>query len=320
MFNIYNQKNGNGDQIEAEMNGAKNKGRKPNFVQYTDPTQELPAQEFKWGFWFVRNRVILYRVTVGVLIGLSVIFWLYVLVKGGSLALYSLESGGKLDRDLAYFYDYSVIHPSYSAQPLLIANTQVLPGGVGKYDLVSEVSNPNERFLVNFDYYFIVGGVTTDVKKTFLLPNETRLIADLGYAASYPSGAELVVTNLKWKRISNHTIKDIESWQAERLNFSVSDFSFTRSGEMVDGVAANVVKFNLNNVSPYSYAQAVFQVNLYQGNALVGVLPLELFNFLSGQIRAIDLRSFVTGLNVTDAKVVPLINIYNNSIYLAPEK
>ena len=320
MLNIYNQKNGNGENANAEMRASTLKGRKPDFAQYTDPTQELPAQEFKWGFWFVRNRLILYRVAVGVLISLSVIFWVYVLVRGGSLALYSLEKGGQLDRDLSYFYDYSVIHPSYSAQPLLISNTQVLPGGVGKYDLVSEVSNPNERFFVSFNYHFVVGGVPTETKETFLLPNETRLVASLGYMGSYPDGAELVITDWQWKRISNHSVKDVELWQAERLNFLVSDFSFTRSGEVVDGAVANVVKFNLNNASPYSYAQTVFQVNLYQGNALAGVLPLELSNFLSGEIRAVDLRSFVNGLNVTDIKVVPLINIYNNSVYLAPEK
>jgi len=320
MLNIYNQKNGNGGQVGAEMGELKNKNRKPDFVQYTDPTQELPAQEFKWGFWFVRNRLILYRVAVGVLIGLSVVFWAYVLVRGGSIALYSLEKGGQLDRDLSYFYDYSVIHSNYAARPLLITGTQVLPGGVGKYDLISEVSNPNERFFVSFDYHFVVGGVPTETKKTFLLPNETRLVASLGYAGSYPSGAELVITNWQWKRISNHSIKDVEMWQVERLNFLVSDFSFTRSGEVVDGAAANVIKFNLNNASPYSYTQAPFQVNLYQGNALAGVLPLEISNFLSGEIRAVDLRSFVSGLSVTEIRVVPLINIYNNSIYLAPEK
>jgi hypothetical protein len=39
-------------------------------------------------------------VAVGVLIGLSVIFWMYVLVRGAGLALYEFDKGGQLDRDL----------------------------------------------------------------------------------------------------------------------------------------------------------------------------------------------------------------------------
>ncbi len=321
MLNIYNQKNGNNDSASTPTPDSASKLPKPSFTRYTDPTAEFTTSEFKWGFWFARNRVVLYRVAVGFLIGLSVIFWLYVLIRGGSLALYELQSGSKLDRDLAYFYDYTVIHPAYSPAPLLIAGTQILQGGVKKYDLVGEVSNPNNRFYVSFDYYFNIDGAPTPVQRAFLLPEETKMIAHLGYdQTEYPSGAELVISNLQWRRISNHQITDVTAWQAARLNFKVSDFSFEPAGSINtdEGAAANIIKFNLNNASPYSYVEANFAVGLFQGETLMGVLQLRLPSFVAGTTRAIDLRSFVTGLNVTDVRVFPLIDIYDNSVYLPP--
>lgn len=318
MLNIYSQKNGNGNGTNTPTPDAASKLPKPSFTRYADPTAEFTTSEFKWGFWFARNRVLLYRVAVGVLIGLSVIFWLYVLIGGGSLALYELQSGSKLDRDLAYFYNYTVVHPAYSPTPLLIAGTQILQGGVKKYDLAGEVSNPNNRFYASFDYYFVVDGAPTPVQHTFLLPEETRMITHLGYDQSdYPGGAELVINNLQWRRISNHQITDVTAWQAARLNFKISNFSFERAGG-TEGAAANIIKFNLNNASPYSFTEANFAVGLFQGEALVGILQLRLPRFVSGTTRAIDLRSFVIGLNVTDVRVFPLIDIYDNSVYLPP--
>lgn len=316
MLNIYNQKNGNG----TSESDAGSKIPKPNYTRYVDPTAEMTTSEFKWGFWYARNRVILYRVAIGVLIGLSVIFWLYTFIKGGSLAMYSLEKGSQLDSGLSYFYNYSVIHPAYSPSPLLISATQILSGGVKKYDLLGEVSNPNDRFYVSFDYYFTAGDGTTETQNTFLLPGETRMITYLGYdKTDYPSGAELIITNLKWRRISNHEIIDTAKWQAEHLNFVISNFSFIRTGDTTESAAANTIKFDLKNDSPYSFVETKFEVGLYQGEALVGVLPLQLLNFKSNETRAIDLRSFVTGLNVTDIKVFPVIDIYNEPIYLPPE-
>ncbi len=319
MLNIYSQQNGDRSSAGTPTSDNTSKLPKPSFTRYTDPTSEFTTSEFKWGFWFARNRVLLYRVAVGVLIGLSVIFWLFVLVKGASLALYSLESGSKLDRDLSYFYDYTVFHPAYSPAPLLIAGTQILPGGVKKYDLIGEVTNPNSRFYISFDYYFVIDGTPTPAKHSFLLPGETRMVTYLGFDQSdYPSGGELVISNWQWRRISNHDIVDVATWQAERLNFKVSDFSFLRSGGP-EGAAANIIKFNLSNASSYSFADTNFQVGLYQGDSLVGILSLNLPRFKSGETRAVDLRSFVVGLNVTDVKVLPLIDIYNNSVYLPPE-
>lgn len=319
MLNIYNQKNGNTSGNGVPAPEVASKLPKPSFKRYTDPTSEFSTEEFKWGFWFARNRVLLYRIAVGALIGLNAIFWSYTLIKGGNLILYELEHGKQLDRDLAYFYDYTLIHPKYSASPLLIAGTQILPGGVKKYDLVGEVANPNNRFHVFFDYYFVVDGAPTPVQHTFLLPGETRMISYLGFDQSdYPGGAELVITNWQWRRISNHKIIDVAAWQAERLNFKTGGFSFLRTGG-TESAAANVIKFNLINASSYSFAETNFEVGLYQGETLVGILPLNLPRFKSGETRAIDLRSFVMSLNVTDIKVFPLIDIYDNSVYLPPE-
>lgn len=318
MLNIYNQKNGNhsNDEINS-AEGAQNK--KNDFTSYIDPTDDFSSKDLKRSLWFVEHRVLLYRVAVGLLIGLSVIFWLFTLVKGANILLYSLEKGKQLDRELSSFFDYTSIQSRYTAESLLVAGIQVFPGGVNKYDLIGEITNPNERFFVSFDYYFIVGDEQTLVKNTFLLPGETRPVHSLGFSASnYPNSVEIVLENIKWKRISNHFISDVPAWQAERLNFVVSDFTFLRAGG--DGLAsANIIKFNLKNNSPFSFRETNFLIGLYQNNSLVGFLPLSLNRFRSGETRLVDLRSFVNGLNVTDIGIFPVVDIYDYSLYLQPE-
>ena len=123
---------------------------------------------------------------------------------------------------------------------------------------------------------------------------------------------------MRWNRISNHDIVDIASWQAERLNFIVSNFSFLRFGNTEDP-SANVIKFDIQNDSAYSFVQPNFMVGLYQSNSLVGVMPLELNQFKAGETKSVDLRNFVSGLNVTDIKLFPIIDNYQKSSYIPPE-
>jgi len=320
MINFYNINNKNGD-----SNGQLNILQKANpkkavFTRYSSAPDELTGRELKLGLWFARNKVLLYKILIGSLIGLNIIFWVFSLWKWGDFLIFGITENTKLAQSATQFVNYTGIQAHFSPQPLQIITTQFFNSGPGKVDVVAEVANLNDRFVVRFDYYFMINGQKTDVNAGILLPGEDKPVAVLGLEDSVFSGTpELVLENLKWTRISSHDVKDVPSWQGERLNFAVSDVKFIRKGSE-EGVAAAAIQFKLTNQGPYGFVNPKFYVGLYQGQAMVGVLPLELQRFHSQQIVDVDLRSFATNISVTDIKVFPLIDIYDPAVYMEPER
>lgn len=317
MLNFYNQSNGNGDNF-VSGNGKNGKVKSSDINKYTDPTGEFGAKEFKRAVWYVKNKVLLHKIFISCLVGICAIFWLFSLWQWGDYLIFGIASDERLYNELAMPVDYTVIHSKYSPQPIQILGTDIFASGANKYDIVSELANPNEGFLVNFDYYFVVGAEKTKAQKGFLLPGENRPAAFRGFL-SYPPQAGLVIENLVWERISSHSVPKVKIWQDARLNFSASDFSFTKSFG-TDGAAADIIKFKLTNNSAYGYKEPDFYVGLFQNGSMVGLLSLHLSDFKSLETRDIDTRNYASGLSATDIKIFPLINIYDESVYMEPPK
>lgn len=324
MLNLYNANSHQAALTPKPAAGAgkiaAGKNKTPLFEKYVDPTGELPTAEFKWGLWYVAHKVLLYKVLVGSLIGLSVIFWLYSLWQWGGYLIFGLSADQQLAKEISISQNYTPLNKNFAAQPLQVAGTQVLVSGVDKYDIVSEVANPNLRFLTEFDYYYSLGGeAKTPMQHALLLPGESRPVAYLGYADGQPSGsASLVLENVTWQRISAHEVPEVEAWKADRLNLIIKDFSFTGYRDP-SGANAHVINFKLMNDSIYGYDEPHLQVGLYQNESLVGILPLQLAKLRSAETVEVDLRSFAPDLQVTEIKIFPLINIYDGEVYLQPE-
>ncbi len=319
MLNIYTPNNHNGESPAAKaLNGKKNgKEKKADFRTYIDPTGELDSKKLGWGIWYVEHRLTLYRVLLISLIALSAVFWLFSLWKWGNYLIFGLTADQRLGQELSRFNNYTLAQPHFAPAPISVISTQVLPGGKDKYDVVAEVINPNDHWLARFDYYFIVGSEKTPAQTSFLLPDEARLVGILGLSSA--QAATLVLENVAWTRISGHTVPNPKAWQADRLNFAVSDFGFN-SLQTVEAPHANTITFSFTNNSPFNYVEPKFIAGLYQGDTLVGVLPLQLPVFNSLETKKIDLRSFVPNLGVDSLKVFPLINVYDQAVYLPPAK
>ncbi len=307
---------------ESSGNSPVIDGRTPkarrSFEQYQDPTREFDSQTLKYGMWYVNNRLSLYRALLFGLVGVSAILFGVAGWYGWQEVSIALNDKGQFNKSITTFPNYTLIHARFSPLPLEIINPTIFPGGTDKYDLVAEIRNPNPRFAVTLDYSFVVNGQTTPVERTILLPGERRPVAMLGLTSgAYPNAPELVLPHLAWQRISNHTVKDTAQWQAERLNFGVTDFVFTGPG---GGADSAIISFTLTNNTPYSYAAPRFYVGLYNQESLVGLLPLTLNNFTSLAAQKIDLRSLAPNLLVSDIRVFPIINVYDKEVYLEPEK
>ena len=314
MLNIYNPNNHDGDTTKVQSPKSKVQDGKVDFGKYVDPTKEFTSQDLKWSFWYVKHKALLYRIMVIGLISVNAVFILFGLWKWGSYLL-GWQDAQKVQESLSASIDYTGLHPHFTAQPIQAINTQIFSSRENKFDAVAELINPNSRFLARFDYYFIVDGVKTLVQKTFLLPGESRLVAYLGINDGAGSSPIVVLENIKYERISAHKIPDTINWQAYRLNFQVSDFVFLKSLAQ-EGQNTDAIQFKLTNASPYSYVTPIFYVALLQNGQMVGILPLRLESINSLETKDIDLRNFVSNLSVTEIALYPIINVYDEGVYI----
>jgi len=287
---------------------------KPDFRKYTDPTGEFSAKEMGWSLWYAKHRVLLYRTLVGALAGWIIIFWGYSLWQWGAYLIFGLQIDKNLNAALGQAQNYTAVHSHFSPQPLVATETNIFISGVNKYDAVAQMTNPNPAFLARFNYYFLVGGVATPIQNSFLLPGESRPVATLGLDGSPAGAAQLVLKDVSWMRVSAHFAVAPATWQAEHLDFSVNNFNFV-SASAAGGVSGNIIMFDFTNNSGYHYAGQLFYVGLYNRETLVGVIPLTLASFDSLETKKIDLRSFAPNLQITDVRVFPVINVYDNSVY-----
>ena len=292
---------------------------KPNAERYEDVTGEFTASEFKRSFWFTKHKVLFYRIMVGVLISLSVVLWIFSMWRWGDYLFFGIRADKNLSNNLSVFPNYTGIHPHFSPVDIAADVVNVFNSGASAYDFSAEVINTNPNFVVRFDYHFVADGVPTLTQSAFLLAGERRPLVFFGYKNGYPNSVNLVLENVNWSRISGHEIKDPILWQKERLGFSVSNFSFTPT-QSEDDIQANAVKFNLRNDSSYGYRDGEFIVGLLNNDTLVGIMPLYLTDFKSLETRAVDLRNFTNNLFASNAVVYPIIDIYDKTVYLAPER
>lgn len=314
MLNIYNQQN-NHEELNQKINQKNGNGPKPNFLKFEDPTGELPSSELKWAIWFSKNRILLYKILVGSLIFVIVVLWGYSFWQWGDYLIFGLTEDQKMAAELSQSVDVSGVTAKFKARAIQINDTLVLPGGVNKYDVIADVTNPNIDFFVKFNYRFSVDGGYTEAKEGFILPGETKLLVISGLDNDAGGGAQLVLEKIVWKRVNKHAITDVKKWQDDRLNFAVENFVFGPPRD-VDGIKTNRVTFDLKNNSTFGYRAPGFLLGMYQNEALVGVILFSLESWPVDGVAKVDLRNFVQNLDVSSVQVYPLINIYDNQAYL----
>ncbi|MSU75613.1 MAG: hypothetical protein EXS55_03810 [Candidatus Magasanikbacteria bacterium] len=317
MLNIYTQNN-NAAPI-TPLDGKKSKPPKaPNFMAYQDPTGEFDSKQLKRGLWFAQHEVALHRAVVIGLIIFIIVMVGYSLFGWFRFFLRDMPVDVGVMRNLGNFSDYTLQHPRFAPQAITVISTSILPGGVDKYDAVAELANLNQRWLVKFDYSFVVDGSESAAQHATLLPGEQRPVVLFGISSTAaPGSVSLNLKNVSWQRISSKIVPTPAEWQAERLQFVTDKFDFS-TANTAGGASAHRIRFTLANKSSYGYAKPMFYVGLMSGDSLAGLIPLELSDFASLEIKAVDVRSFVPNVSVTDVKILPLINVYDSAVYLPP--
>lgn len=305
---------------QAQNSTAQNqttKPFKPDFTKYQDTTGELSGTDLKRYLWFTKNQVGLYRGLVTFLIAFSSFVFGYSLWNLGTYFASGYWTDQKLYQELGSFVDYTGAHNRYGAQPLQILSADAIDSGVGKFDEVAQIFNSNDRFIAEFDYYFdFGGGVSTTRERATLMPLENRPVGAFGLDGNTFSGVgNLIIENVGWTRVSSHEVGNMQEFLDAHSKFTVSNVVFTSSARE-NSANAHMISFNFTNESAFNYRAPKFLVGLYQGGALMGVIPWQTDDFYSLQTKSVDVRSFVTNFSVDQVQVYPLINWFDSDSFV----
>lgn len=272
--------------------------------------QELADKQLEAAIWYIKHKVLLRRIIIGAIIAVDAI-----------LILYSVFGVGK---DLFFFGDRRQQEAELlrSTIPVIAARGSSRPvdlqlGGVNLLrtgevtDVVASVQNPNQQWYARFEYVIGLGEETERVSDGFVLPAQERTFI---HPLRQSRGTVVFnIENISWRRINHREISDFQAWEAERLNFEVTDAEFVPSA--VQGTVSRA-SFKIKNKSAYNYFEPKFLAMLYRGSRLVAVQSTVVEQFRTGQVREVELSWFDHIGAVSNIEVTPVIDIMDTSVYM----
>lgn len=293
------------------------KKEKDNFSRYEDPSGEFTNRELKWAEWYLQNKEKLYKTVVGFLLtwcivtmGIGVGYFTYYF----SYAYFQDQE--MFNRQTTEFVDYRSMQIKYKAKDLQVFDVDVFNSVSELYDFVARIKNPNDNWIAKIVYKFSFSNGETDLAQTTILPGQDRPVAFFGYdSLALPRGVSFEIVDTSWQRVDNHDIADAVSYISQRINFPVENFEFTRASASKN-ITSNIIKFDIFNDSAFSYWEVPVYVEILEGNQSRGIIYLVLDKFKTQEIRSVDLRSTVNNLNVTNIRIWPIINVFDDSVYL----
>ncbi len=295
-----------------------NKKQQPQLERYEDVTGEFTSGELKWGEWYVRHKILLRKISIGLLSAWCVVTLGY----GLGYFIYYFSYGYFQDQQMAsqQLLELSNLKNTralFQAKELQVGRVEMYNSvSEETYDFVARVSNPNDRWIAIVNYKFSFSGGETDTLKTIILPQSQRPLAYFGFESTgYPTGVKLLIENVKWKNINIHSIPDVAGFIADRANFPVENFQFIRASAS-QGIPSNMIEFDMLNDTAYNFWEPSFYIELINQNRTVGLIYFVASEFRSQEIRSVDLRSYVNNLEVSDIKVWPVLNVFDSGQYM----
>lgn len=292
------------------------KESKNSFSTYTEASGGLSNRELKLGEWWIRHKIGLERALIIFLIIVCSVFWLYSLWGWGYYLVFGLQQD---QRNAAIqtveFFNFENTRYITAPVPLDVQRVSIYQSGPGTYDILGFATNQNMRFAAEATFV-VVGPDGKEWRSTsVVLPGQTSVVGVFGLqSSSYPSASQLVIDGVNWTNADAHDIPNVESFMAARMQFDIADFAFTPGAPD----SFPTIAFSLNNPSAYSYWSAPFYLELLRGGSTVGVLSFTEQMLRSGDTRSNTLRYFGDAAIIDSVRLYPNINIFDDSVYIAP--
>lgn len=279
--------------------------------------EKLSEEGLKFGYWLVTHQILLKKILAGVLIAAAGVLWIY---SAAGFIDWAFVSGPKERANLNTILQIKVSPEALraiAARDISFTDAEIFSSGVGRYDLLAQVSNPNEKWWTEFEYRFAGEGLDDGWKKGFALPGDKKYIVDLGVERAFrPRNVRLEINNLKYHRIDPHAIPNYAVWRDEHFNMAITDKKFNPNA-IHNNKSIGVLSFKATNNTAYGYWSVGFIATLYRGNQMVSINYLSANDMASGEARDLQM-SFYEGLpTITKYEVVPEFNIFDESGYIS---
>lgn len=268
----------------------------------------LSDTQLKWSYFFVSNKLLLRKILIVILILINCGLWGYSIV---GFSFWALDYQRLSNQTNGLLYSPSSVLSSIESmkpQPLNVSDIQSFGGDNNRFDLMSEVVNPNTDWLAEFDYAFIDNASTTKYPG-FALPGQRKILLAL---AQDSASARLEISNIKWTKITGFAaIKNNHD------RFLLENDTFIPAAKKGD---PSRVKFSLTNQSPYSYWEAGIVVFLYSGSSIAAVNYITIPQFMSESKRDIELNWTRALPNIDSIEIIPEINYLNPANIMPPSR
>ncbi|MFZ6036210.1 MAG: hypothetical protein ACOYUK_03655 [Patescibacteria group bacterium] len=202
--------------------------------------------------------------------------------------------------------DYVGIRQRTTPTGLQLGSTNVIPSGVGRYDIVMPVTNVNDDWYAEVSYTVTINGTASDPLTHTINPGSTGFLTGLGIAGptSGQIAAQLSVESIAWERIDYHQ-------RQPEVNFDIQNVAY--SALNANDVIVHQVKADITNDSFTSYYQVPFIVLLYNGDQIVGVNYAYVQPFTYSDTETITVKWNAVGGTVTSVAIHPDLNLRDSS-------
>jgi hypothetical protein len=284
---------------------------------------QFSEKGFKWSVWWTSNKLLLkkaFAVLLG-LVGFSLLgYGVY-----GFADYYFLS--GKIERlNLAEqslpYIDYAFHRRAHEPQSLIFEKYAAVPGTSGSYDMAATVTNTNPEWVARFSYSFRHAGEDTRENEVFVLPGDTVWLDALNVKSNVNPGVPEIVTGpISWQRVDFHdTRPDYESWARQRLSIVASEAEYLPS-DPNNPLTTSRARFRLDNNTAFGYHDVGLSVVLWSGTRLVGISRMVVSDVAAGERRKdVEAIWFHDVQGVTSVQVDPIIDIFDERVYITPEQ
>ncbi|HTK59569.1 MAG TPA: hypothetical protein VL283_00015 [Candidatus Baltobacteraceae bacterium] len=274
----------------------------------------VTESQLNWSEWWVNHREQVRKVGIGFFVFVDVI-----LLGVGAWGFTDWLALGGLREENAIRQMTGANYGRFAGVGLTeveVGAPFVLPGGVGKIDILAPIENSNSRFWAEIEYHFTIGGTDQPSLTTFVLPGQAKYLVHLG-APSDGGSVELKIDRRVWHRAGTFGAESLDALYETRLDIRGENPVFVPADPLATTPVSSA-NFTLANHTAFGYYDVDLLVLLYRGDAIVGANKIRVDALQAGEKKPMELFWYQILPQVSRVEVVPDINIYDESVYRSP--
>lgn len=266
-------------------------------------------KQLVYAYWLTTHKEKLKKIGIIIFIIVDLLLLIYGIL--GFVDYYLID---KQDQNIFQnwsFYNLTNYRNRIKPLDLQILDTTILEAGIGKYDLIAFVKNPNDQWVApTINYRFLINNSTdTPIQTSFILADEKKYLMILAYdSPERIKEVKLIIDQVGWRRLST-----IDNYQP--IEIKISEEKLTPLSDLVQS-QTNIqrLSFKAVNNSIYNLWEVGFQVAVIGSqNKVINANYLKINNFLAFEEKLIEINLFSIIGRPRKIEILPETNIFDES-------